>query len=160
MLPYFLDGVLLILVTMVIHAFATTALVRWAADLESRGHLERPAVRMLLVPTMVVGLVLTSLAESSLWAYLYYLEGSIESYTDSLYFSIVTFTTLGYGDITLLGDGRIISGLEAATGIVAFGWTSAVLYGLINFIYFQEIRDERRQRLAAANPDSGTPSPR
>jgi voltage-gated potassium channel Kch len=45
------------------------------------------------------------------------LEG-IASYTDYIYFSVVTFTTLGYGDISPDGSARIYAILEAISGFL------------------------------------------
>ncbi len=61
------------------------------------------------------------------WAALYL---SIEEFKDlapALYFSTVTFTTLGYGDLTLGPNWRVLSGIEAANGIILFGVSTAVL---------------------------------
>ena len=41
---------------------------------------------------------------------------NLNSFLTSLYFSVVTFTTLGYGDITPIGPSRLIAALEAFTG--------------------------------------------
>lgn len=45
----------------------------------------------------------------------------------SVYFSLVSFTTLGFGDIILMKDWRILSGLMAANGLIIFGLTTAVM---------------------------------
>lgn len=37
---------------------------------------------------------------------------------DYIYFSVVTFTTLGYGDITPDGNGRVFAILEAISGFL------------------------------------------
>jgi hypothetical protein len=48
------------------------------------------------------------------------------------YFSIVTFTTLGYGDISLSEhEWRLLSGIEALTGILLVGWTTAFLFTIL-----------------------------
>ncbi len=41
------------------------------------------------------------------------------NYYDSLYFSITTFTTLGYGDFQPLPDYRLTTSLEALTGMIS-----------------------------------------
>ena len=49
----------------------------------------------------------------------------------ALYFSTVTFTTLGYGDITLLPRWQLISAFEATNGIVLFGVSTAFIFTVI-----------------------------
>jgi voltage-gated potassium channel Kch len=44
-----------------------------------------------------------------------------------MYFSIVTFTTLGYGDVLVAEQWRILAATEAANGIIMFGWTTALI---------------------------------
>ena len=62
---------------------------------------------------------------------LYLWLGQFESLERSLYFSTVTFTTLGYGDITLEPRWRLLSGLEAFNGVVLLGVTTAVVFAIL-----------------------------
>lgn len=48
-----------------------------------------------------------------------------KSFLDSIYFSVVTFTTLGYGDLSPIGWIRIISLLEAFSGALNMGFLIA-----------------------------------
>lgn len=50
---------------------------------------------------------------------------------DALYFSIVTFTTLGYGDIVLNEQWRLPASIQAAGGIIIFGWTTAIIVAVV-----------------------------
>ena len=52
-----------------------------------------------------------------------------------LYFSVVTFTTLGYGDISLSADYRLLSGIEALNGIILVGWTTAMIFSVVQRIW-------------------------
>lgn len=45
-----------------------------------------------------------------------------------LYFSAVTYSTLGLGDITPEGALRMITGVEALAGIIMIGWTVSFTY--------------------------------
>lgn len=82
---------------------------------------------------------LTHTLHALVWACCYYfipqISGQFESFSEALYFSIVTFTTLGYGDISLTSDWRLLSGLEAINGIMLIGWSTAMMYSLIQKIY-------------------------
>lgn len=40
-----------------------------------------------------------------------------DSFLECLYFSIITFTTVGYGDLTPIGWGRLIAGVEVMGGL-------------------------------------------
>ncbi|GAL68454.1 Kef-type K+ transport systems predicted NAD-binding component [Jejuia pallidilutea] len=57
------------------------------------------------------------------------------SFSEAWYFSLVTFTSLGYGDVTLTGHWRLLSGVEAINGIMLIGWSTAMMYSLIQQIY-------------------------
>jgi hypothetical protein len=49
-------------------------------------------------------------------------------FADYLYFSTVTYTTLGYGDILPLGPVRLIAAIEAMIGIFMIGWSASFTY--------------------------------
>ena len=58
-----------------------------------------------------------------------YLDGSFDgSLLDSGYFSFVTFTTVGYGDIYPEGGLRYTAGIEALAGLVLITWTASFLF--------------------------------
>ena len=57
------------------------------------------------------------------------LTGSFNnSLMDCAYFSFVSFTTLGFGDIIATGDIRFLTGLEALTGLVLITWTASFMF--------------------------------
>ena len=70
-------------------------------------------------------LMLGSIVQVALWALLCRVFGSIQDYETALYFSGVTFTTLGYGDVLLTGRIRLLAPLEGATGVMMFGLSTA-----------------------------------
>lgn len=53
-------------------------------------------------------------------------------FTDIFYFSGTTYTTVGYGDIVLTGDGRIVSVIESLMGLVLIAWTASFTYYEMN----------------------------
>ena len=72
-----------------------------------------------------------SLFEASIWAGVYLMVGAISGLEPALYFSTVTFTTLGYGDITLNESWRLLGSFEAANGVIMFGWTTALIFAFV-----------------------------
>ena len=77
-----------------------------------------------------------SILEVLLWASTYMALGEIRELEAAFYFSMVTFTTLGYGDIVLDQSWRLLASFQAATGIIMFGWTTAILMAVVQHSYF------------------------
>jgi len=94
----------------------------------------------------LVGMTLWLMASHGLccwlWALAFWWVGALETFELSLYFSIISFTTLGYGDIILTEDWRILGGICAAAGLLVFGVSSAVI---VEFL----LRVRRAQRNGA-----------
>lgn len=58
-----------------------------------------------------------------------YFQGNFTgTFMDCVYFSFTTFTTLGFGDITPMGNLRYLTGIESLTGLVLITWTASFLY--------------------------------
>ena len=135
MLALLLTIILLVAVTVAIHAFGTVYWIRHltrhyaGADGELRSHKTLPALTWSAVVLLMLHLV-----EVVVWAlaYLLIMPGDkIAAFEEAVYFSVVTFTTLGYGDITLADhEWRLLSGAEALNGILLVGWSTALLYAV------------------------------
>lgn len=100
----------------------------WAA----RSHWTRSAAVALLVLLMSVA----GLIEAALWAGTYLALDAISGFEEALYFSLVTYTTLGYGDVVMDEQWRLLSSIQAANGIIMFGWTTALVYAVVHRVYF------------------------
>lgn len=66
-----------------------------------------------------------------IWAITFYAVGAFAEVEPALYFSLVSFSTVGFGDITLSHDWRLLSGLTAANGFISFGWSTAYMVELV-----------------------------
>jgi hypothetical protein len=93
-------------------------------------------VRAYQIGETVLVLFNASILEVLLWAGTYMALGEINDLEPAFYFSMVTFTTLGYGDIVLDERWRLLASFEAATGIIMFGWTTAILLAAVQSTYF------------------------
>ena len=83
----------------------------------------------------VLWMFLASIAEVWIWAALYLLFGVFDSVEAASYFSTVTFTTLGYGDIVLDPEFRHLSAFQAANGLFLFGWSTALVFAIVQRLY-------------------------
>ena len=53
------------------------------------------------------------------------------TFEEAVYFSFVTFTTVGFGDVVLTPGVRLLSGIEALNGIILVGWSTALLFAVV-----------------------------
>ena len=97
--------------------------------------------RFYLVALVVIWMFMVSMLEVVVWAVTYLLIGAIEGVEPALYFSTVTFTTLGYGDVTLGERWRLLGAFQAANGIIMFGWTTAIVIAAVQRVYFPKRGD-------------------
>jgi len=126
-------GCFLVLATAVVHMFATAAVLVMLKKMGRLVHMNKASTlqRTLLVAGLVASMFLVSVLDAVMWAQVYLRVGAIEQLETALYFSMVTFTTLGYGDVTLPPDWRLLASFEAANGIIMFGWTTALIAAVI-----------------------------
>jgi voltage-gated potassium channel len=130
-----LIGTVMIIFTVAFHALGSSY---WLMFVGARIH--RPnregATTHLFFNVMATATVLLLLhaVEAVFWALLYLLlpgRAGLEGLDQALYLSMVTFTTLGYGDVTLSQDWQLLAGMEAMAGITVFGLTTALLYAVV-----------------------------
>ncbi|AUQ66526.1 potassium channel family protein [Phaeobacter inhibens] len=73
-----------------------------------------------------------------IWATALIFSGAIGDWNTAIYFSLATYTTLGYGDI-VLGEGmRIFAAFGAVTGLFAFGISTAFLVAALREVFLLE----------------------
>ena len=135
-------GALLVLLTTAIHAEGMLLLLYMLGvnKRDPRDYSHRR--KIYLVGSVIILLLFISVAEMALWALAYIGLGAIEGVEAALYFSMVTFTTLGYGDMTLSEQWRLLASFEAATGIIMFGWTTGLVVATVQRVYFSTKRND------------------
>jgi len=120
-----------------IHATGVAAaLRRWAPAPKPEGWL---AWTWLLVG--VAGwLIFLHLVEISAWAMVYAAAAVMPDLQSAFYFSAVTYTTTGYGDLTLPESWRLVGGVEALTGILMCGLSTGVFVAVVGRLVQQPAR--------------------
>ena len=134
MLRISLIGAALVAATVIIHAIGTTMWVRHIAQRYPDVDAWRNRLAIAILTQTVLVLVALHALEIMLWAASYVVllpDSELASFEQAVYFSFVTFTTLGYGDITLSEGWRLLSGIEALNGILLVGWTTAMLFTVV-----------------------------
>jgi hypothetical protein len=135
-------GAMMLGITAVFHAMALDYIIRKAGKVEK--HLRRwPFWKPLAASGVILSVFLSHVVQIWMWVALYLQCGCspLNGLADALYFATVTYTTLGYGDITLDPSCRMLSGIEAANGFIMFGWTTAFIFEVISNLYRQESQE-------------------
>lgn len=138
MLSITLLGILLTTVTVSLHTVGTVAWIRYASRRQHATAVLQTELSILdmcrVIGAIAFVLMLLHLTEVMLWASAYYLIPSIstpDTIEECIYFSMVTFTALGYGDIVISSKWRLFSGIQAMAGMLVFGWSSALLFAAL-----------------------------
>jgi hypothetical protein len=134
-------GAILIFFTTAVHAggmhLALQSIRLQVTSVGSRLHLNR----VLRVGRVVLIMYFVAIVEVLIWGAAYLALGSVEGFEKAIYFSAVTFTTLGYGDVVLDSSRRLLASLEAVNGILMFGWSTAVVIYTVQRVYSRQEAD-------------------
>ena len=116
----------------VLIGFVTTAmrLVRRIEGSFVDHHLARHQF-FILVSVAVILVLAANTVCVWLWAVLFRFIGVFGTLEEAVYFAIVSFTTVGYGDVVVDKEWRILSGFVAVNGLLAFGIFTAFLIEII-----------------------------
>ncbi len=118
--------------TVLVHLMGLTLLIALAAWIKPAR--ERFWHQAILLVGIAFGLF--GLHTAEIWAYaiLYDGVGATPSFEDALYFSTVTYATIGYGDLTLPRNWRILGAIEGANGVILLGWSTAFFVSVVGRI--------------------------
>jgi hypothetical protein len=89
-----------------------------------------PVTRLLI--WVAAWLLTLHLAEISVWALFYWWQQCLPDAESSFYFSGVTYTTLGYGDVVLPHEWRLLAPVEGLTGILMCGLSTGFFFAVVS----------------------------
>jgi len=116
-------------------------LVRQRPRIEKRSGMM--ADSLLLISVFALTVVL-HLVNTGLWAGFYYKRHLFEDYETSFYFSLGSYTTIGYGDVVLPQRWRLLGGLEGVSGVLLCGLSTAFLFAIVNALF--QIRIQKQSQ--------------
>jgi hypothetical protein len=122
---------LMVVIMAVIHLTGLAILTRvLRSHSQVIGHLKIMPLTLLLTATL--GIIVVHTVEIWMWATLY-LFGlkAFPHFEAALYFSTVTYASVGYGDLLMPPQWRILGAIEGAAGIIMLGWSTAYLVSLL-----------------------------
>ncbi|MEM6479890.1 MAG: ion channel [Pseudomonadota bacterium] len=96
--------------------------------------------RLFLTVSAILVILLAHLLQIALWTAILMPQGGFESLEAALYFTTASYTTLGYGDVLIAPETRLLGAMAAVAGLISFGISTAFLFGVLS----EFIRDRAR----------------
>lgn len=141
-----LIGTSLTLVNLIILLRATKPTIPYLQKKVTEYNRESGTYSFVTPLTIVVGfLFFGHLLQFATWAAVFVAIGQFDHYTEAFYFSAVNFTSLGYGDIVMDPEWRLLGPLEAANGVLMFGLSAGLLVSLMS-VFFRAVTNAQHTK--------------
>lgn len=134
MIENLIIGLVVILICMIIQCSFIILFLRRYIMLKKKTHFNitlTVSTLFLFYGTLVV--LLGNMIQIGIWALLFYVIEQFETYSEAFYHATVNFTTLGYGDIIMSDDWKLLGALEAVNGVIMFGLSTGFLFTILSF---------------------------
>lgn len=107
----------------------------------------RPKLMLVVLVTALWALTMVTTGVW-LWAACFKLLGIFVTWESAVYFSLVSYTTLGYGDILLTHEWRILGGMAAANGLLNIGLLTAMLVEALRHVRLGQMQAHRNREVS------------
>lgn len=97
---------------------------------------------------VVASIILIHFIEVWLFAFLYDYLRALPTFQDALYFSTISYSTIGYNDASIAEDWRMIAALEGKLGVILLGWSTAFLVRVLG-----KLESDNRARSSPPSSD-------
>jgi hypothetical protein len=131
MMTQFAFAAAMVMLTVIIHGgglFGISRFLGLEKRLETRIRVDLASARGLIF-TLVLVLAIFVLHGLEIWLYaiLYYENAALPTLAKAVYFSTITYGTVGYDDQDMQGSWQLVAAIEGINGIVLLGWSTAFL---------------------------------
>jgi hypothetical protein len=113
--------------------FAIQHYIRHVDELSHSGIMKK----LIFIYAIMLILVVGNLAQIAVWALLFLQIEEFSSFTKAFYHSAVNFSTLGYGDVVMSLEHKLLGPLEAMNGIIMVGLSTSLMMASIQKIAFK-----------------------
>jgi len=128
-------GVALLATCVIVQSLGMLVLIRWLSRVRRILESRSTYLRVALLLRLFVGIVLLHLVQVGLWAVVFWRAQELPNVDTALYFSLATYTTIGFGDVVVGPGWRVLAGIEGLTGILLVGWSTAFVFAVVNRMY-------------------------
>ena len=134
-----------VLGSLITYGITTAFIVQLVAGLIRSGYAGLSFSKNLAIVTVVMlATAAAHLVQIALWAVVLLLVGEVATIDRAFYVSAQNYTALGYGDILLSEQWRLLGPLEAINGLMSFGLSTAVMFAVMNRLITDRLRFQLR----------------
>jgi voltage-gated potassium channel len=119
----------------IVQSLGMLVIIRWLSRVRRVLESRSTYLRVALLLRLFVGIVLLHLVQVGLWAVVFWRAQELPNVDTALYFSLATYTTIGFGDVVVGPGWRVLAGIEGLTGILLVGWSTAFVFAVVNRMY-------------------------
>lgn len=134
MFPELSSASILLALTVVVHAVGMMVLLRWVLRAHVQVGARFWAMSWLLI-RLAWSLIVVHLVEIAIWALFFWRERCLPDLESAFYLSGVTYTTVGYGDLVLPKEWRLLGPVEGLTGILMCGLSTGFFFAVVSRLY-------------------------
>ena len=131
----------IVAVCVVIHTVGlvilTDQLIQRKEALERGFGMAKFAALLILLFTVAI---LLHVGETGVWAAFYYGRGLFSDFETALYFSLGSYTTIGYGDVVLPQRWRLLGAIEGISGVLLCGLSGAFIFAIVQSLFQIRVR--------------------
>jgi voltage-gated potassium channel len=145
----------IVAICVVIHTAGLVLFAQFLIDtypkLDRVATMTRQAVVLIVVFAVVITL---HLIEAALWATFYYWRNLFQDFETAFYFSLVTYGTIGFGDVVLPQRWRLLSGIEGISGVLLCGLSAAFIFAIIAALFQRRMQQRTAPVKTYSSPDT------
>src|SRR5215510_8646344 len=130
---------------LLLHVAALLLMAEWL--LQRREYLKRSRAMTryaLLMILLFSGIMILHIIETSFWAAFYHSRALFTNFETCLYFSLTSYTTIGYGDVLLPQRWRLLGAIEGITGVLLCGISTAFFFAVMTAMFQVRIQQQER----------------
>jgi len=139
MLTILLLGSALVFVTMSIQLIFVVMMIRYIIRIIAHNsqRIRHFSFDFLVLSAVLLVLWIGHLLQISIWATLFVMLDEFDQFSTAFYHAAVNFTSLGYGDMVMSEQWRILGALEAGNGVLMFGLSTSTLFAVMTRLFGQ-----------------------
>lgn len=134
----FLISALMVVLCVAIHGvglFSLNRAVRTESSIERLRKIDPLSTRGALF-TLSVVIAMLALHGVEIWAFalVYLATGAVTGLENALYFSTITYSTVGFSDAHIAQEWRLLGAFESILGVFLLGWSTAFFFRMLGRI--------------------------